>query len=111
MYTSRGLVTGATDAESLAIGRSVSEALVEVVRRLEVRPAWVIAKGGITSSDVATGALGIRRAMVLGQAIAGVPVWQAGPESRWPGLVYVVFPGNVGGPDALARMVGLLDGG
>jgi hypothetical protein len=31
-----------------------------------------------------------------------------GPESKWRGLAYVVFPGNVGGPDALARLVGAL---
>jgi hypothetical protein len=34
-----------------------------------------------------------------------VPVWELGREARWPGLAYVVFPGNVGGPDALADLV------
>jgi hypothetical protein len=43
--------------------------------------------------------------MILGQALPGVPVWQAGPESKWPGLAYVVFPGNVGGPDAIRDLV------
>lgn len=38
----------------LLTGRAVSEALVDVVRLLDVRPRFLIAKGGITSNDVAT---------------------------------------------------------
>ncbi|MBM4092476.1 MAG: hypothetical protein FJ276_24095, partial [Planctomycetes bacterium] len=34
-----------------------------------------------------------------------VPVWELGPETRFPGLPYVVFPGNVGGPEALQDAV------
>jgi uncharacterized protein YgbK (DUF1537 family) len=105
VFTSRRLVTGGDAAASLAIGRSVSDALVEIVRRLAVRPAWIIAKGGITSSDVATKALKIGRARVIGQILPGVPVWRAGPGSRWPDLVYVVFPGNVGGPGAIVEAI------
>lgn len=110
IYTSRQLVTGADEASSLQIGRAVSSALVRIVAGIAERPRWVIAKGGITSSDVATKGLGIRRAMVLGQAIPGVPIWLTGEESRWPGMVYVVFPGNVGGPDAIAEMIRILRG-
>lgn len=29
----------------------------------------------------------------MGQALAGVPLWQLGPESRFPGVPYIVFPG------------------
>ncbi len=105
LFTSRRLVTGGDGRGSLAIGDAVSRAVVEIVSSLPLRPRWLVAKGGITSSDVATRALGIRRAEVLGQALPGVPVWRTGGESRWPGLAYVVFPGNVGGEDALARLV------
>jgi uncharacterized protein YgbK (DUF1537 family) len=105
LYTSRKLITGQDARESLAIGEKVSSALVEIVRSLQVRPRWFVAKGGITSSDLATRALGFQRALILGQALPGVPVWQAGPESKWPGLAYVVFPGNVGGPDAMRDLV------
>lgn len=38
----------------LLTGQAVSEALVDVVRMLNVRPRFLIAKGGITSNDVAT---------------------------------------------------------
>jgi uncharacterized protein YgbK (DUF1537 family) len=110
VFTSRRLVT-AGDAESnLAIGRRVSDGLVEVVRRVATRPRYVLAKGGITSSDVATRGLGVRRAMVLGQILPGVPVWKLGPETRHPGLSYIVFPGNVGGPGALAQVTAALRG-
>ncbi|MDO8543079.1 MAG: four-carbon acid sugar kinase family protein [Opitutaceae bacterium] len=101
LYTSRRLITRGDAAENLKIGRSVSEALITLVRDLEVRPRYIVAKGGITSSDVATRGLGVRRAMVRGQILPGVPVWETGMETRFPGLCYIVFPGNVGGPDAL----------
>ncbi|MEY2879062.1 MAG: hypothetical protein RLZZ15_1442 [Verrucomicrobiota bacterium] len=108
VYTSRKLVTSSDPAASLAIGRRVSDALIHLVQNLAVAPRYLIAKGGITSSDTATHGLGVRRALVLGQALPGVPVWQLGPEARFPGLGYVVFPGNVGSDTALADLVARL---
>lgn len=105
LATSRTLVSGADAAASLEIGRRVSGALISIVRTLRVRPRFLIAKGGITSSDVATRGLGVRRALVRGQILPGVPVWRLGAESRFPGLDYIVFPGNVGGDAALAEAV------
>jgi uncharacterized protein YgbK (DUF1537 family) len=43
--------------------------------------------------------------MVLGQILPGVPVWRLGSESRYPGIPYIVFPGNVGNVEALADIV------
>lgn len=108
LVTSRAVVTGADGEESLRFAQGVSSALVEVVRGIDVRPRYLIAKGGITASDLATAALGIRRAEVAGQLLPGVPVWRTGPESRWPNLPFVIFPGNVGGPGALHEAVGRL---
>jgi uncharacterized protein YgbK (DUF1537 family) len=110
LITSRQLVAAAPGRVPLEIGEMVSRALVEVVQSIATRPAWVLAKGGITASDVATQGLGVQRASVLGQALPGIPVWRTGSESRWPELVYVVFPGNVGSDDALADIVSILEG-
>ncbi len=108
IHTSRQLVTGASRDENLRIGQSVSDALIAIVHGLAVRPGYLLAKGGITSSDLATGALGVRRATVSGQLLPGVPVWQLGADCRWPDLPYIVFPGNVGGPEDLAAAVAAL---
>jgi uncharacterized protein YgbK (DUF1537 family) len=105
VYTSRKLITGADAGLSLQIGQKVSQALVSVLRGISTRPRYVLAKGGITSSDIATQGLEVKRAIVLGQIFTGVSVWQLGPETRWEGLPYLVFPGNVGGPEALAEVV------
>jgi uncharacterized protein YgbK (DUF1537 family) len=108
VFTSRKLITDTDAARSLDIGRRVSDALVALVQQLDVRPCYLIAKGGITSSDLATRGLGVKRALVLGQLLPGIPVWRLGDEAKFPGLDYVVFPGNVGGSGALAEAVNKL---
>lgn len=104
VFTSRN-VERPQGVPELEVAQSVSAALVELVRGLRVRPDFVIGKGGITSSDVGSRGLGARRAMVLGQVRPGVPVWRVGEESAFPGLSFVVFPGNVGTPDTLREVV------
>jgi uncharacterized protein YgbK (DUF1537 family) len=110
VVTSREAIGAGDPLRQLEISRTVSAALVDIVRGVEGRPGWVIGKGGITSSDIGTKALGARRATVLGQLRPGIPVWRLGRETRYPGLPYVVFPGNVGGPETLAEAVTLLRG-
>ncbi|KAF3777156.1 Fructose-bisphosphate aldolase [Nymphaea thermarum] len=105
LMTSRQLVTGNSPDESLEINFKVSLALVEIVQKINTRPRYILAKGGITSSDIASKALEARLAKVVGQALAGVPVWQLGSESRHPDVPYIVFPGNVGDHNALADVV------
>jgi len=109
IYTSRELVTGNDPESNLAIESRISEGLIAILGLISTRPRYLIAKGGITSSDVATKGLGVKRALVLGQIQPGVPLWQLGPESKYPGMPYVVFPGNVGGPEALAEAVNTLN--
>jgi uncharacterized protein YgbK (DUF1537 family) len=104
IYTGRQLVTGADAESSLSIGQRVSEGLVAMVRAISLRPRYLVGKGGITSSDLATQALDVKRALILGQILPGVPVWQLGPESRYPGLGYIVFPGNVGDSQSLVKI-------
>jgi uncharacterized protein YgbK (DUF1537 family) len=108
VYTSRELKRGADKNDSLAIARRVSTAVTEVVQAaLEARPAWVIAKGGITSHDVAVRGLGIRRAEVLGQLLDGmVSVFRpVEADEGAVGVPYVVFAGNVGDEQTLADIV------
>lgn len=109
--TSRTRRDASTPDASLALSRAVGSALVEVVRRTvdEVAPSYLVAKGGITSSDVATESLAVRRATVIGQMIlGGLPVWRLPDDCRCPGLPYVIFPGNVGDRHTLATVVGTL---
>ena len=111
VFTSRDLVRTDDPAESLAIARSVSDAVVEVVRRVRgAKPAWVVAKGGITSHEVAEKGLGIRRARVEGQFWPGQVSLFSAQEApaEVMGAPYVVFPGNVGGEEALADVVDVL---
>ena len=107
LSTSRALITGADQTESLDIARRVSAALTTTTRRIVTarRPAYVVAKGGITSSDVATESLGIDRAWIRGSLLPGiVSLWEpvSGPAR---GLPYVVFAGNVGDEDSLADVI------
>jgi uncharacterized protein YgbK (DUF1537 family) len=113
LCTSRAVVAGSAEQDDLAVARTVSGALADVVRlALAAQPAWIIAKGGITSHDVAVRGLGIRRAEVAGQLFPGlISVFRpadAVPEAI--GMPYVVFPGNVGDDQALATVVALMHG-
>ncbi|KAJ5925760.1 hypothetical protein N7454_007270 [Penicillium verhagenii] len=127
IMTSRDLVTldSVTSCASkslrkltnLDINNLVANALVHIVRHLSVCPRFLLAKGGVTSSDVATAGIAIKRARVLGQAAPGVPVWwcqgaedlksrdQGGREVNWTKLPLIIFPGNVGDEETLAEVV------
>ena len=109
-YTSRTLLTLENDTKESALLRSVkiSDGVQSLVGRLHLTPAFVIAKGGITSSDVGTKALAVRRANVMGQIRPGIPVWQTGEESRFPKTPYVIFPGNTGNETTLREAVEIL---
>lgn len=107
VYTSRNLVKGRDRADSLRIARLVSQAVVRVVQGVvaTVKPQFVVAKGGITSSDVAAKGLEMRRAWVRGPMLEGlVSLWSA-PDGPGAGIPYVIFPGNVGDEDSLRQVV------
>ena len=104
VHTSRLLIKAEDPAESLRIARTVSAAVVAVVNRTlkTFPPRFVIAKGGITSSDVAAHGLEIRHAIVRGPMLPGiVSLWEPvdGPAK---GIPYIVFAGNVGDDQSLA---------
>jgi uncharacterized protein YgbK (DUF1537 family) len=84
IFTGRQLMTAKDAKKSLEIGQKVSQGLISIVKRIKAEPRYILAKGGITSSDIAT---------------------KLGDESRFPGLAYIVFPGNVGDENAVAEVV------
>lgn len=115
LSSSRTQIVGDTGHSSLVIAQTVSAALIGLTSLAvqEAPPAWVLAKGGITSSDVATHGLGIRRAMVAGQLFPGiVSLWLNEDEQSkdLDGLPYVVFAGNVGDDGTLSAAVSILRG-
>lgn len=105
LFTSRKVVTATDIADNLTISQTISASLAEIVRTLSVTPQFIVAKGGITSSDIATQGLQIKKAKVLGQAASGIPVWYTGPEATFPNIPYIVFPGNVGERDTLVGII------
>lgn len=88
----------------LKLSIQISDAVTSIVSRLHVRPSYIIAKGGITSSDIGTTGLQVKRATVAGQIKPGIPVWITGEESKFPNLTYVIFPGNVGSKTTLREV-------
>jgi uncharacterized protein YgbK (DUF1537 family) len=82
VFTSRQLPSS---TQQISFHKQVSDSLTSLVARLTTKPSFLIAKGGITSNDVASIGLNISSAMVLGQIEVGVPVWRTGDESRFPG--------------------------
>lgn len=107
VYTSRTLLVPDTADKDKILEASVriSEAVTGVIGGFGVKPRFIVAKGGITSSDVGTKALGVKKARVMGQVKKGIPVWMTGPESKFPGMPYIIFPGNVGGASTLREIV------
>ncbi|WP_308591120.1 four-carbon acid sugar kinase family protein [uncultured Megasphaera sp.] len=109
VYTGRKRFDAGSEEESLRVSVKISEAITSIVSRLSVQPAFLIAKGGITSSDVGTKGLSVKKALVLGQVAPGIPVWKTGAESEFPGMAYIIFPGNVGAVTTLRDVVAMLN--
>ncbi|MGJ7919451.1 four-carbon acid sugar kinase family protein [Neobacillus sp. LXY-4] len=95
--------------EELKLSVKISDAVTSIVQKLTVRPKYIIAKGGITSSDIGTKGLSVKRANVAGQIKPGIPVWVTGDESKFPQIAYIIFPGNVGTKDTLREVAEILN--
>ncbi|MDR1510930.1 MAG: hydroxyacid dehydrogenase [Synergistaceae bacterium] len=85
--------------------KKISDSLTSFVKDISVQPSYIVAKGGITSSEIGTEGLSSKRAVVIGQIFPGVPVWKLGSESKFPNMPYVIFPGNVGDKNTLKKVV------
>ena len=107
IYTRRERFDLNTDdkEQQLAVSVKISAALTSIVEKMQVRPSYILAKGGITSSDIGIKALRLKRALVKGQAKPGIPVWMTGNESKFPDLPFIIFPGNVGEKDTLKQII------
>ncbi|SNZ02577.1 Uncharacterized conserved protein YgbK, DUF1537 family [Terribacillus aidingensis] len=95
--------------EELKLSVKISQAVTNIVTSLKNRPKFIVAKGGITSSDIGVNGLAVKRATVAGQIKPGIPVWVTGEESKFPGIAYVIFPGNVGEVSTLREVAEELD--
>jgi uncharacterized protein YgbK (DUF1537 family) len=88
----------------LVAGTRIMAALCSAVAALRDDVDVVIAKGGITSAEVARVGLSVSSARVLGQLQVGVSLWRVGiPDGA--ARDYVVVPGNIGGPSMLVDVL------
>lgn len=112
VYTKRDvLILDTNDKDKqLMVSVEISDAVTSIIGNLNVRPSFIVAKGGITSSDVGTKALRVKKANVMGQIKPGIPVWMTGEESKFSNMPYVIFPGNVGEITTLREVVEILMG-
>jgi uncharacterized protein YgbK (DUF1537 family) len=112
LYTSRGERRFKTKFERLAFGKRISDLLGRLVQRLPRDIGFLISKGGITSNDTLSYGLALRTARVLGQVRAGCSVVRCPDDHpRFADLPVVIFPGNVGGDEALTEIYGALTAG
>lgn len=88
----------------LDAGARVMAGLTATVAAVVARVDAVVAKGGATAAQVATGGLGASTAQVVGQLAPGIPLWRLRCRDGRQ-LPYAVVPGNVGGDDALVTVV------
>lgn len=109
VFTGRERLDVGSEEESLQVSVKISEAITSIVQRLSVQPGFLIAKGGITSSDVGTKGLSVKKALVMGQVKPGIPVWQTGKEAKFEKMSYIIFPGNVGEVTTLREVVDMLN--
>jgi uncharacterized protein YgbK (DUF1537 family) len=111
VFTSRTEKAFPDQAARLAFGDLVSAFLMDVVRNLPRSLGFLISKGGITSNDVLSSGLALRTSRVVGQILPGCSVVCCPADHpRYPDLPVVIFPGNVGDDQALARAYGRLAG-
>lgn len=110
IYTSRTFESG-TGVQFRETGKLFMQSLCRIVENIIVKPGFFIAKGGITSIELARTALKAREAFAIGQILSGVPVWRLSDAKKWSDIPYVVFPGNVGDESALLNAVSILQNG
>lgn len=97
-----------SDHSTLDHAEAVMTALTVATRALSSEACAVVAKGGITSAEVARVGLDRRTAWVAGQLLPGVSLWVFSDDAGrvdGPGLLYAVVPGNIGTAETLREVV------
>jgi uncharacterized protein YgbK (DUF1537 family) len=109
IYTTREELQFPGQAERLAFGERVSALLMGIVQRLPEGIGFLVSKGGITSNDVLSTGLALRKSRVLGQILTGCSVVRCPADhARYPDLPVVIFPGNVGDKTSLSQAYAIL---
>jgi len=93
------------DLTDMDAGQQIARGLATIVASVRPHPEALIAKGGITSHVVLRDGLGAVEARVVGPVAPGVALWEVQTGGRR--IAYLVFPGNVGGPEHLTRVAEL----
>lgn len=104
VYTSRNELAFGSGTDRLGAGQIISKFLVQITKHLPRGLGFLISKGGITSHDTLARGLALKKIRVLGQAEPGVPVLMTPRSHAFGSIPFVIFPGNVGREDSLARV-------
>lgn len=105
LYTSRRLVGTTDPVHDWVVMQRVNTGLVTILNAVYNPPRYLVAKGSITATEIATRSLNVQRATVAGQLIPGVPVWTVGGSQE---MSYIIVPGSVDEPDTLVRLAEML---
>jgi uncharacterized protein YgbK (DUF1537 family) len=104
------LTTARTYERTPDRGEQMMRSLVANARAVRHAVDLVIAKGGITSAEIARSSFGADVAHVLGQPAVGVALWRlATPGGRL--VPYIAVPGNVGDANLLADLAAIARSG
>lgn len=100
IYTSRKLKVGENALIKTYIGNAISSCSVTITKKIitgsKTKPDYLLTKGGITSSDIITNALGIKKVLVLGQLYPGISILKVFTPEKFVNLSIIIFPSNVG---------------
>ena len=95
--------------KQLEMAVSISKELTGVLSLLDIKPKFLISKGGITSYDCLSIGLSVKKALALGQIEKNVGVVKILDDSSFKNMPVVIFPGNVGSEETLYKIVERLE--
>ena len=108
LFTSRELVTLENNLEQINFYNDLANFISELVADLRNEIGYLISKGGITSNVILSNGLKADYVFLHGQLLTGISVvtFKLNHNENLP---IVTFPGNIGDPDSLAKVWGILE--